>query len=111
MIKKSKRRTFKPTKILLYKRVPKLIQEMRVPLPLDEFAPVHGRRNGPANADECSGAQDVLYRLLSTESGHHIARNLGRSPQKVYDALDLALSLLPHELEAGSFRKSPARKS
>lgn len=79
---------YKPTKIVLYQIVPKIISGLRVPGLSDGTA---GRRLGEPNLDEMSGAADILYHLMSNESVAIMSEYLNVPDRAVYDAIDLAL--------------------
>lgn len=91
---------FKPTKLVLYQVVPKIIKAYR--LPESDGSP--GRRTGDANADEIAGASDILYHLMSTDSISWMADRLGVSHQRLYDTLDIALHACD---ERGDFTPQP----
>lgn len=79
---------YKPTKLVLYQQVPRIIRAYRLP-PHSDGSP--GRAKGDANPDEIAGANDILYHLMSTESIAFMAKTLGVSRQRVYDAIDLCM--------------------
>lgn len=96
----SEARTYKPTKLVLYQVVPKIIKAYR--LPMSDGTP--GRRAGDATADEIAGASDVLYHLMCTDSIAWMAKRLGVSRQRMYDTLGLALHACD---ERGDFSPPP----
>jgi hypothetical protein len=79
-------RNYKPTKMLLYQRVPQILREMHIP---SQY------RGQPTPED---GACDILYRLMCTAVIRRIAASLSVGPQQVYDAIDAALAIPASEL-------------
>lgn len=79
---------YKPTKLVLYSVVPALIKSYRLH-GMSDGSP--GRRQGDATPDEVAGASDVLYHLMCTDSIAFMAKQLGVSRQRMYDALDLCM--------------------
>jgi hypothetical protein len=96
-------RNYKPTKILLYQGCKRIIEEMRIPRGNNEGnlnnGDCYGRCFGPVDKREIEGANDILYRLLCTEGIAFMAKKSGTSKQKLYDAIDMWLSLTAKEIE------------
>ena len=91
---------YQATKLALYKHVPRIISEMRVPSLL--FG-----RSGDPTLEEISGGSDIVYRLFCDEAIRMMATKLGVEPQAVFDALDLAISAPLDELERHAQPEDP----
>lgn len=85
---------YKPSKLVLYQVVPKIVEAYRIP---DASDGSPGRRKGAATLDEVAGASDILYHLMCTDTIALMAKHLGISRQRMYDAIDLGL----HSIERG----------
>lgn len=90
----SNARDYKPTKLVLWGCCRTIIEKYRIPGMSDD-AP--GRRSGSANADEMAGANDILYHLMCTDSIAFMAKELGVSRQRMFDALDLCMHRIDGE--------------
>lgn len=84
----SRENRFKPTKLVLYQVVPKIIKAYRLP-EMSDNSP--GRRAGDANLDEQAGASDILYHLMCDDTIRLMAKHLNVSQQRLYDVLDIGL--------------------
>jgi hypothetical protein len=84
----SEAKHYKPTKLVLYQVCPKIIRSFRIPGSSDDSP---GRRSGDPSPDEVAGANDIVYHLMCTDTIAVMAKHLGISRERMFNALDIGL--------------------